>query len=124
MIAWSRAVWLAILSWLIPFVLGFALFPLKKVNPPMFASAMYLAVLVTAGVLLLIYFRRRAVNVREAALVGVLWLVFNLVLDYPMFSHGPMRMTALAYYSEIGLVYLTFPAFACMAAAMARYAVK
>jgi hypothetical protein len=30
-----------------------------------------------------------------------------------------MKMTPLAYYSEIGLVYLTFPIFAVMAARVA-----
>jgi hypothetical protein len=37
-----------------------------------------------------------------------------------MFAYGPMKMTALGYYSEIGLVYLTFPIFAMMAARLAR----
>jgi hypothetical protein len=44
----------------------------------------------------------------------------NLVFDYPMFAYGPMKMTALGYYSEIGLVYLTFPAFAVLAARLAK----
>ncbi len=33
---------------------------------------------------------------------------------------GPMKMTALGYYSEIGLVYLTFPIFALLAARLAK----
>jgi hypothetical protein len=32
-----------------------------------------------------------------------------------------MKMTALAYYSEIGLVYLTFPIFALLAPRMAKH---
>lgn len=120
MVAWTRAVLLAILSWTIPFAASFALFPVKKLNPPMFSTAMYLIVLITGGALLMVYFRKRVVNLREAGLVGALWLAVNLVLDYPMFSHGPMKMTPLAYYSEIGLVYLTFPAIALFAAAIAR----
>jgi len=116
----ARAVWIGLLSWFVPFVFGFLLFPIKKVNAPLFSTLMYLVVLVTSGLLLAYYFRRRAVSVREAAMVGMLWLAINLILDYPMFAFGPMKMTALGYYSEIGLVYLTFPVFALLAARVAK----
>lgn len=120
MIVWKRAVLLGILSWVIPFVISFAAFPLKKSNAPLFSTLMYLVVLLTAGALLTRYFRDRPVSVREALIVGTIWLAMNLVFDYPMFAFGPMKMTALAYNSEIGLVYLTFPAFALLAARLAR----
>ena len=115
----ARAILFGLLSRLIPFVISFAAFPLKKFNAPLFSTLMYLVVLVTAGVLLFWYFRKRAVSVGEAALVGAVWLAVNLVCDYPMFAFGPMKMTALAYYSEIGLVYLAYPIFALMAARLA-----
>lgn len=120
MFLWKRAVLLGLLSWLIPFAIGFAAFPIKKSNAPLFVTLMFLAVLATAGVLLARYFRNRPVSVREAALVGALWFVMNLAFDYPMFAFGPMKMTALAYYSEIGLAYLTFPAFGVLAARLAK----
>jgi len=44
----------------------------------------------------------------------------NLVFDYPMFAYGPMKMTAPAYYSEIGMSYLTFPALAFWAARLVK----
>jgi hypothetical protein len=116
----TRAILFGLLSWVIPFVAGFALFPLKKSNAPLFSTLMYLVVLVTAGALLNFYFRKRAVSVRESALVGAVWLAINLVCDYPMFAYGPMKMTPLGYYSEIGLVYLTYPVFAILAARMAK----
>jgi hypothetical protein len=115
-----RAVWIGFLSWLIPFVVAFALYPLKKSNAPLFSTVMYLVVLATAGTLLHLYFRKRSVSVTEASLVGTLWLAINLILDFPMFAFGPMKMTPLGYYSEIGLVYLTFPVFAMLAARLAR----
>ena len=115
-----RAVWIGLLSWFIPFIAGFTLFPIKKSNAPLFSTLMDLIVLATAGLLLTWYFRKRALSVREAFLVGVLWLAINLILDYPMFAYGPMKMTALGYYSEIGLVYLTYPMFAVMAARLAK----
>jgi hypothetical protein len=120
MAGWLRAVLLGLLSWAIPFLISFFAFPLKRANAPLFSSLMFLVVLLTAGALLLVYFRNRRVSVAEAALVGTLWLAMNLVFDYPMFAFGPMKMTALGYYSEIGLVYLAFPVFALMAARLAK----
>jgi hypothetical protein len=113
------AILLGLLSWAIPFVAGFVLFPLKRSNAPLFSTVMYLVVLVTAGALLFWYFRRRRFSAGEASGVGALWFAINLVCDYPMFAFGPMKMPPLAYYSEIGLVYLTYPVFAAMAARLA-----
>jgi hypothetical protein len=120
MILWKRAVLLGFLSWLIPFVVSFIVFPLKRSNAPLFGTLMGLVVLVTGAALLTRYFRKRPVSVYEALLVGTLWLSMNLVFDYPMFAYGPMKMTTWAYYSEIGLSYLAFPAFALGAARLAR----
>ena len=115
-IHWKRAVGLGFLSWLVPFAVSFAVFPLKKTNAPLFETLMGLVVLLTAAGLLRLYFRNLTVSTLEAALVGGSWFLINLVFDYPMFSYGPMQMTAAAYYSEIGLAYLAFPIFALGAA--------
>ena len=101
MILWKRAALLGFASWLIPFALSFALFPLKKSNAPLFETLMTLVVLITAGALFQFYFRARKVFIREALLVGLLWLAVNLAMDYPMFGFGPMKMQASAYYSQI-----------------------
>jgi hypothetical protein len=128
MLIWKRALLLGFLSWAIPFVVSFAVFPVKRANAPLFSTVMTLVVLMTAGVLLGFYFRDRAVSVREAVLVSTLWLAVSLVLDYPMFAYGPMKMTAGSYYSEIGLSYLIFPVFALgaarLAASQARTAIR
>jgi hypothetical protein len=120
MILWKRAAPLGLLSWMIPFVISFAAFPLKHVNAPLFGNLMSLVVLLTASMLLNRYFQNRPVSVSEAVLVGALWLAINLLFDYPMFAYGPMKLTAWAYYSEIGLGYLAFPFFAFGAARLAR----
>jgi uncharacterized membrane protein YpjA len=120
MAVWARAILFGLLSWFIPFAMSLVLFPIRKSNAPLFSALMYLMVLVTAGVLLINYFRKRPVSLREALLVGALWLVMNLLLDYPKFAYGPMRMSAVRYCSEIGIVYLTFPAFALLAVRMPK----
>jgi uncharacterized membrane protein YpjA len=120
MVLWRRAALLGCLSWLIPFAASFVLFPLKKSNAPLFNTLMDLVVLGTGAALLNLYFRSRPVSVKEAVLVGTMWLAVNLVFDYPMFAYGPMKMTISSYYSEIGLGYVTLPAFALGAARLAR----
>jgi len=120
MIFWKRAVLLGLLSWLIPLSISYAVHPLKRVNAPLFNSIMDLVVLITAGILLARYFRDRPMPVREALLVGTLWLVMNLAFDYPLFIYGLRTMTAFDYYSEIGLVNLTYPIFASLSAWLAN----
>lgn len=120
MIHWKRIAALGFLSWLIPFAVSFVLFPLKASNAPLFGTLMGLVVLLTAGALLKAHFRGRAATMREAVAAGALWFAMNLALDYPMFAFGPMKMTAWAYYSEIGFSYLAFPVFAFGAARLAR----
>jgi hypothetical protein len=68
-------------------------------------------VVVTAAPLARRYFRDGSPRVGEALLLGFFWLAVNLVMDYPMFAYGPMKMTATRYYSEIGAGYLLYPAF-------------
>jgi hypothetical protein len=97
MIAWKRAVPLGFLSWLIPFMISFLIFPLKRTNAPLFGALMGLIVLFTAGALLNVYFRKTPLTVGEAVVTGGLWFAMNLAFDYPMFAYGPMRMTASAY---------------------------
>ena len=120
MIAWRRAALLGFLSWLIPFVVSFLVFPLKRSNGPLFETLMTLVVLATAGAMFQFYFRGRTVSAHEALFIGLLWLAVNLVMDYPMFSHGPMKMQASVYYSQIGADYLTFPLFGFWASRLAR----
>jgi hypothetical protein len=91
MIAWKRAALVGFASWLIPFVISFLIFPLKKSNAPLFETLMTLVVLITTGVLFQLYFGGRAVSIHEALLVGVMWFVANLALDYPMVAYGPMK---------------------------------
>ncbi len=111
MILWKRGFLLGLLSWFLPFAFSFVIFPLKRWNAPLFATTMMLILLVVACGAFRVYFRDKSVKMPEALLVGTLWLTCNIVLDYSLFSHGPMRMTVLAYYSEIGLAYLIYPLF-------------
>jgi len=119
-IRWKHGAGLGFLSWLLPFAVSFALYPVKRVNAPLFESAMALVLIVVAAALARRYFRQGAPGAREALALGLLWLAINLVLDYPMFFYGPMQMTAGRYYSEIGSAYLLYPAFLTATALVRR----
>ncbi len=109
---WKRAAGLGFLSWLLPFLISFAAFPLKKSDAPLFATVMFLVLILVAAALRDRYFHDIAApRAGEAALLGILWLAVNLAMDYPMFAYGPMKMSAAQYYSEIGAAYLIYPAF-------------
>ena len=120
MILWKRAAVLGLLSWLIPFALSFFLFPMQKPNAPLFETLRDLILLLTGGALLRVYFLHPPVALCEAVFVGALWVGIDLPFDYPMFAFGPMKMTMLADYSELGLGYLAFPALAFAAARPAQ----
>src|SRR5258708_40004089 len=119
MIPWKRTILLGILSWLAPFLLSMLVFPLKHSNAPLFETLMSVATVATAAVLLPRCFRNTTVAVHRAVLVGAMWLAINLLLDYPLFAFGPMKMSAWNYYSEIGFEYLIFPVFGFGAARLA-----
>lgn len=121
MARWIRALLLGVPGWFVPFTLSFLLFPLKKTNAPLFSTLMFLIVLLVAGLLLRLQFLHRRVTFAEALGAGLIWLAMSLVIDYPLFAYGPMKMSAAGYYSEIGLVYLTFPLFALFSARLARF---
>jgi hypothetical protein len=53
---------------------------------------MMLIVLVTAGALFEIYFRRGPARPRESLGVGLLWFTMNIVMDYPMFGFWASRL--------------------------------
>jgi hypothetical protein len=115
----KRALTLGLLSWLGPFAFSFLVFPLKRASAPLFETVMALALVATAAALGRRYFRAGNGKPGEAALLGAVWLLINLALDYPMFAYGPMRMTAARYYAEIGSAYLLYPAFLTGAAWLA-----
>jgi len=80
--SWKRALGLGFLSWLLPFLFAFPLFPLKQANQPLFDTVMSLAVIAAAALLGKRYFRgvdRPAIG--EALMLGVVWLAINSTSD-------------------------------------------
>jgi uncharacterized membrane protein YpjA len=56
------------------------------------------------------YFHRCVTSsLREGLWLGAIWLIMNWLLDWPLFSNGPMRMSMVNYIADIGLTYLMLP---------------
>ena len=98
------------LVWLIPFIISFLIFPLKSSNRVLWESIMPIviaAITVTFAVLYLNTLERSFL--KEAVLVGVIWLTISLILDLLLFMEGPMKMPFVDYIFDIGLTYVLIP---------------
>ena len=110
MASWRRAVWLGLLVWLVPFVVSFALAPVRASWRPLFESIMPVvvsAVVVACG---LRYLRKAfRVSIGEGLALGILWLAISVLIDLPLMLSPPIRMPAVEYAADIGLTYLMMP---------------
>ena len=111
MVSVRRAAFFGFLIWLIPFVVGFAIFPLRESSRPLFESIMPVAVTLSAVVFGVSYFRHVSRRyVFEGLLVGLTWLAIAILIDAPlMLLGGPMQMTVPEYLGDIGLTYAIIP---------------
>jgi uncharacterized membrane protein YpjA len=46
---------------------------------------------------------------KEGIIIGIVWLVINIVFDLFMFMEGPMKMSIADYMMDIGFTYLMIP---------------
>jgi len=98
------------LIWFITFAVSFAIFPLRTLNRPLFESIMPVVLAACTMFFANRYHSKRPeAPVREWYGIGLLWLAMNWLLDAPLFSGGPMKMTVAEYFSDIGVTYLLIP---------------
>lgn len=106
----KKAIGLGFLTWLIPFVVAVAIFPLKKAGDPLFETIMPVVLAFCAVCFVNLYFKHVTCSpIKEGFFVGWIWLGISLALDSIMFSAGPMKMPFVNYIKDIGLSYLIFP---------------
>lgn len=98
------------LIWLIPFIIAFIIFPLRENDRPLFESIMPVVVTLSVVVFTNIYFNKVGASfLKEGVLLGVIWFLISVAIDILMFSSGPMKMTMVDYFKDIGLTYLIIP---------------
>ncbi len=111
MISWRKSLGLGVLSWLIPFLVAFLVFPFRESARPLFESIMAVTVTATAVALGLVYLKQvKGGFVREGFLLGLIWFGICILIDAPlMLLSGPMKMTLGQYMADIGLTYVIIP---------------
>ncbi|WP_340819602.1 hypothetical protein [Methanolobus sp. WCC4] len=102
-----------LILWLVPFVVSFAFVDSQgnfTIDETFFKSIMVVTGAFVGVVLAVRYFRDVETDyVNEGILLGVIWLVVNLVLDLTMVSGGFFQMTVVQYFTDIGMRYLAMP---------------
>jgi hypothetical protein len=96
-------------SWLVPFVASFAIFPLYNSNPALFHSLMLVFGSAVSAALFIRYFEAIKSDFAKVGLfAGTVWCVMNWVLDIIILV--PMMQASLGgYFAQIGMVYLVGP---------------
>ena len=105
-----KLVGFGILTWLIPFVVSVFIVQLHETQRPLFESIMAVVVTLSAVAFGNLYLRKvESGFLQQGIVIGVTWLVINILIDLPLFSAGPMAMPLGDYISDIGITYLIIP---------------
>jgi hypothetical protein len=105
-----KAVFLGLLVWAVPFLVGLVSYPIRELWRALFESIMALSLSVIVVIGASIYFKPiRDKHLREGFSVGLLWFAMCLLIDIPFFSYGPMKMSMKDYAADIGLTYVMIP---------------
>jgi hypothetical protein len=114
------------LVWLIPFLVAFAIFPLRVYMRPLFESIMPLTLTIIVVILAYYYLKNMEVNfVKEGVIIGFAWFIINIAIDLIMFMPAsPMQMSFADYMMDIGLTYVMIPVITVGMGYMAQNKVK
>lgn len=107
----GKALLFGVVVWLVPFVVAVLVFPLRESSRALFESIMPVVVAGTTVALGVVYMAQVSRGfVRQAVLLGCLWLAICVAIDAPlMLFGGPMYMTVGEYLADIGVTYLMIP---------------
>ena len=110
-----KMVFYGLILWLVPFIVSFAFVDMQgnfTIDETFFKSLMVVTGALVGVVLAVRYFRDVETNyVNEGIVLGVTWLVINLVLDLLMVYGGFFQMGVMEYFTDIGLRYLAMPVY-------------
>lgn len=107
------------LSWMVTFGGAMCLSPLRAAHRTTFETLIGVVLTLSTVFFTARYFRNvQTAFVREGVLLGLAFIVCNILFDLPMFLSGPMKMPLGDYMKDIGLAYLSMPVvsigFACV----------
>lgn len=99
-----------LLVWLIPFLTGFAVYPLKTAWRSLFESILPVAVCGATCYFGHRFFRGApGAGPKQGFLVGLLWMALCIAIDLPLMLNPPIRMEWVEYWADIGLTYVMIP---------------
>ncbi len=108
--SFKKAIGLGILVWLVPFVVAVLVFPFHDSWRSLFESIMAVTVAATAVFFGWLYLRSfEAIRVQDGLILGVFWWILCVAIDLPLVTAGPMEMTVMEYFADIGLTYVSIP---------------
>ena len=107
-----RLVIYGLISWIVPFVVAVPFYTKEGtllIDIHFFKTIMLIVSALTGGFLLVSMFKRAEGRyLREGIVIGAVWLVINLLLDFLILL--PMsKMDVATYFMQIGLRYLLIP---------------
>jgi hypothetical protein len=106
----KKAIIFGVLVWAVPFVVAFAIYPIRQSNRIMFESIMPVIVAGSVVIFALLYFKKAiSVSVWEGLILGLIWFALCFLIDIFMFSSGPMEMSFTDYIADVGIVYIMIP---------------
>jgi hypothetical protein len=105
-----RAILYGLLLWLIPFIVGFVIYPIRGSNRALFETIMPLTLTIGVVFFSILYFRKIDKEFLSAGIrLGVIAFILSILIDLLLFMWGPMKMSFADYMMDIGLTYLIYP---------------
>ena len=105
-----RAILYGFLLWLIPFIVGFVIYPIRGSNRALFETIMPLTLTIGVVFFSTVYFRKINKGFLSAGIrLGVIAFILSILIDLLLFMWGPMKMSFADYMMDIGLTYLIYP---------------
>lgn len=108
-----RTILYGFLTWLVPFLAGFPFIDQQGnyLIDEIFFKTIMIVIGALVGTVLAVFYLRdiKEKYLKEAVLVGLLWLAINWILDLIMVMTGFFPMDVREYFMNIGLRYLSMP---------------
>jgi hypothetical protein len=102
-----------LLIWLIPFIVSFLFVDAQgnfMIPETFFKSIMVVSGAFIGVILAVRYFKDvKGDYVKEGMILGAVWLIINLAIDLVFVQAGFFKMSVTAYFTDIGLRYLSIP---------------
>lgn len=105
----SKQILFGFLTWLIPFVFSFLIWPLHDSMLSLFKSIMIVFGAITGVIFIVVYFKKISSGyLRDGITIGFIWLAINIILDLIVLV-GLFKTPTKDYFIDIGIRYLMIP---------------